>query len=99
MERVKALGRIALRLAKDGELLGAIFRDGEEKYLGRRDEGPLCIDLLEPYPRSTDPTDFSELELSAGRCLSAGTGSGSSRPSPMSRAGAGLARLAGADTI
>jgi hypothetical protein len=65
IERVKALGRVAYRHLRQADIAGVITVEGEEKYLRQRDEGSLCIDLLEPHPRSTDPTDFSELELRA----------------------------------
>lgn len=66
LEKIKALGRIVHRLGKDGDLVGMVTREGQEKYLRVRDEGWLSIELLTPHPRSSDlTTDFSEIEVSA----------------------------------
>jgi hypothetical protein len=64
-ERARELGRIAYRLAKDGDLVGVVTREGREKYIRKRDEGWLSVELVTPHPRSTNPTDFSELEVRA----------------------------------
>lgn len=58
LEAIKRIGRIAYHLAKGGDLVGAVMREGEKKYLRQRDEGWLLIDLVTPHPRSTDPQKF-----------------------------------------
>lgn len=64
LETIKRLGRIAFRIMKDGgDLVGALTREGEDKHLRLLEDGLLSIELITPHPRSTNPTDFSELEI------------------------------------
>ena len=65
LQTVKALGRIAYRIARDGDLVCVVIRESQKKYLRKRDEGWLSIDWVAPHPRSVDHTDFSEIEVRA----------------------------------
>ena len=63
IERAKALGRAAYRLARTGELVGNVEVDGEEKRLHEFRRGLLFIDLYEPFRSTAAATEFSRLRV------------------------------------
>lgn len=64
VERARALGRAAYRLARSGEIVGNLDIDGEEKRLTEFRRGALSIELWEPWRPGSFETEFSRLRVS-----------------------------------
>jgi hypothetical protein len=63
LERAKAIGRIAYRVARSANLVGVLEIEGEEKHLREFRHGRLFIDLYEPF-RLPVGAEFSRLRTS-----------------------------------
>ncbi|MET4315706.1 hypothetical protein [Bradyrhizobium sp. RT4b] len=64
VERAKALGRIAYRLARDGEIVSNVELEGEGKQLTEYRRGFLLVDLGRPWRWGAFETEFSRLRIS-----------------------------------
>jgi hypothetical protein len=68
LQRAKAAGRIAYRLARDATIGGFIEIEGERKFTRDFRRGPMSIELYEAAGRPICDTDFSQLRVHfAGR--------------------------------
>ena len=65
LQRVKKLGRRAYRVLQDGDILGNITIKGELKRVRTFDDGFLFGELTAAHRSSTDPADFSQLQIRA----------------------------------
>lgn len=64
IERLKALGRAAYRLARAGEIVGNIEVKGEEKRLMKFRRGFIFVELWEPWRSGAFDTEFPRLRVS-----------------------------------
>lgn len=64
LERAKALGRAAYRLARTGAIVGNLDIEDEEKRLTEFQRGPIFIELWEPWRPGAFETEFSRLRMS-----------------------------------
>lgn len=63
VERAKALGRAAYRLARAGEIVGNVELEGEEKRLTEYRRGLIFVELWEPWRPGAFETEFSRLRV------------------------------------
>lgn len=63
VERAKALGRAAWRLAHDGKIIGNCELDGEEKRLTEFRSGRLSIELAAPWRADAYEFEWSRLRV------------------------------------